>query len=529
MSFLALSLGLASCSKDFLELDPLTGRVEANSYNTEDDALKAVYAVYDSYQTMYNNDVVGMSEAFSDDAFAGGEKAHDFQQFEGSENTDFSPENSDVVGLYERCYQGIYRANLYLSKEEGITFTTPGLKASLHAEALFLRAYMYWDLVRHYGWVPLIDHVLPSTEAYAATPQSAPSVIYQQIATDLLEALPNLREVVPATETGRIRKAACQALIARIYLYHTGISKITGLGLEAEKWGNGTTTIDKAFVQAQLSDIISKGKYSLQSKYASVFAWDNQNNSESILEIQYSKLGLSGWSDVTQLNGNIFTLRCGIRRPRPSTDVAAGWSACVLSWDLVNAYGTDPRYSVSVFDAAKQLTSYQTSPAACYMNTGYFNAKYMPRTKYNSNLAGDMYLNYARNYIDIRYADVLLMAAELNVDGKGLDYFNLVHTRAGLPALTVLPDQEGIITERRLEFAGEGLRKWDLLRMGINYANVHCTQSFTSRPAGLANEDQFTGRVFHEDSWGMMPIPSKEIRNCNAGVLEQKIPYYINK
>lgn len=525
-SFLALTLGLASCSKSFLELEPKTGQVEANYYKTEADAQAAVFSIYDSYQTMYAADVLGMSEAFSDDAFAGGNDPKDFPNFVQSENTDFSPETGDVRGLWERCYQGIYRANLYLGKQSQITFTTTGLQARLEAEAKFLRGYMYWDLARHYGWVPIITSVLPSPDDYKALPQNTPTQVYTQVAADLLAALPVLPETVSASETGRITKGACQALIARIYLYHTGISQIAGLGLTAESLGDGTTKIDKAFAKAQLSDIISKGHYSLVAKYSDVFDWSNQNNSEILLAQVYSNLGLSGWGDVTQANGNVFTQRCGVRDPKPTTFTSHGWSACTITWDLVEAFGSDPRKATTVFDAETELTSYSTDK---YMNTGYFNRKYMPQTAYKTALNGDVELNWNRNTFDIRYSDVLLMAAELDVDGKGLQYINDVHERAtGNRSITDIL-QPTILKERRLEFAGEGLRKWDLLRAGLATAKAACEKSFTNRPAGLYNDEMFMGRVFNENSWGMLPIPGSEIRNCNAGVLKQMVDYYKNK
>lgn len=520
---LALSLGLASCSKDFLELEPMTGQVEANYYKTELDAKNAVYGIYDSYQDIYNADVLGMSEAFSDNAFSGGADKTDFQNYQGSENTSFSPENSDVVGLWKRCYEGIYRSNLYLSKEDGITFTTSGLKDRLRAEAYFLRGYMYWDLVRHYGWAPIVTSVLPSTDDYKSLTQDTPSAIYAQVAKDLLVALPNLPETVAPTETGRITKAACQALIARIYLYHTGISQIAGLGLTAEQWGDGTTVINKAYAKSLLSDIIASGKYTLVPSFSDLWDWSNQANSEVILSQNFSNLGLSSWSDVGQINGNMFSQRCGPRNPKPTTFAYNCWSGCTVSWDLVNAFGTDARMSVTVFNAGTELDSYDPF----YMNTGYFNRKYMAQTAYESQLAGDKVTNWARNIFIIRYADVLLMAAELDVDGKGVDYFNEVHQRAGNTAVASI-DEDAIYNERRLEFAGEGLRKWDLLRRGLAYAKTNCERSFNV-PAGIPNASHFEGRVFNENSWGMMPIPASEIRNCNAGALKQMVPYYIGK
>lgn len=524
VSFLSLALGLGSCSDSFLELEPKTGQIESTYYKTEAQAKAAVAAVYDSYQNIYACDVLGMSDAFSDDAFAGGANPNDLRHYVYSENGAFDGESDNVSGVWKRCYAGIYRADLYLSKQDGVEFTTTGLKAQLEAEAYFLRGYMYWDLVRHYGWAPITNTVLPYAEDYKSIPQSTPTQLYNQVASDLLKALPALPEVA---ETGRISKAACQALIARIYLYHTGISQIAGLGLTPNTMTDGVQVIDQTFVKEQLSQIIASGKYRVLPNYVDVFAWDNQNNDEMILCMQYSNEGRSGWGNVNQVNGNMFTQRCGVRDPDPATFTDHGWSGCTITWDLVNVYGSDPRKNVTVFDAASELSSYTKA----YMNTGYFNRKYMPQTSYKTTLGGDAVLNWPINLIDIRYADVLLMAAELDVDAKGLDYFNEVHFRAVGANITGPLTQDIIYNERRLEFGGEGLRKWDMLRRGLDYAKQCATASFTNIPANVPNPGDFTGRNYAvlDESWGMMPVPAVEIRNANIGVLVQHVPYYIGK
>lgn len=162
------------------------------------------------------------------------------------------------------------------------------------------------------------------------------------------------------------------------------------------------------------------------------------------------------------------------------------------------------------------------------MNTGYFNKKYMALSAYIGS-GGDPSHNFPRNFIDIRYADVLLMASELFLTdnaSKALDYFNQVRTRslgknAALTSLTI----DNIYHERRVEFGGEGLRKWDLLRRGQTYAASKINASFVV-PSGLANASDFAVRTYNPNTWGMFPIPAKEIRNTNKDVLKQMVPAY---
>jgi hypothetical protein len=171
------------------------------------------------------------------------------------------------------------------------------------------------------------------------------------------------------------------------------------------------------------------------------------------------------------------------------------------------------------------LTDYNRA----FMNTGYFNRKYMARADYQGS-GGDPSHNFPRNFMDIRYADVLLMAAEVwlaDNPGKAAGYFNQVRTRAlGEAAEKTTITLDDIYHERRVEFGGEGLRKWDLLRRGLNYAEEKINASFVV-PSGIPNPGDFTGRTFKANSWGMFPIPASEIRNMNSGVLQQKVTAYV--
>jgi hypothetical protein len=310
-----------------------------------------------------------------------------------------------------------------------VTWVTDGLKERFEAEAKFLRAYFYWDLVRHYGWVPMISEVLPNVEDYKKITQSSPNEIFTFIASDLLAAVGVLPPDIPSNEKGRVSKAAAQALMARIYLYHTGMSAISGLGLTAEQWGNGTTVINKAYVQTALDEIIVGQKYSLLANYADIFDWTKQNGAESILEIQYSEKAKSGDWGGWNINGNFSSLWLGPRNPVGDINAFPGWSFDIPTWNLADEFEAgDPRKYTILYDAAVSLTSYTKA----FMNTGFFNRKYMASSKYIFQ-GGDPQHNFPRNFIDIRYADVLLMAAEVWLSDdptKAVGYFNQVRTRS---------------------------------------------------------------------------------------------------
>lgn len=524
--FLALAYAGTSCSKDFLELEPKTGQTEANYYKTEGDAFLAMAAVYDAYSVQNWQFAPTMADIWSDDAFCGGSDASDMAQWQDMESFKMEPENNSSSDLWNRCYSGIYRANLYLQKQDGITWVTDGLRERYEAEVKFLRAYFYWDLLRHFGWVPVITEVLPNVEDYKNLTQSTPNEIFTLIASDLLDAVDVLPADIPPAEKGRISKGAVQAMIARIYLYHTGMSAISELGLTAQQWGDGTTIINKAYVQTALDQIINSGKYSLIPVYADLFDWANQNNAESVLEIQYSDKAKSGDWSGWNINGNFSCVWISVRNPQGDPKVFPGWSFSVPTWSLADEFETgDPRKYVTLYDAEANLTDYNRA----FMNTGYFNKKYMARADYQGS-GGDPSHNFPRNFMDIRYADVLLMAAEVWLTDnptKALGYFNQVRTRAlGATAAKTSITLDDIYHERRVEFGGEGLRKWDILRRGLAYAEQMINASFVI-PAGTPNAGDFANRTFKSNSWGMFPIPASEIRNMNSGILKQMVPAYV--
>ncbi len=522
-SFIIIVLINVSCSENFLELEPKTGQVEANYYKNEEQAFLSVTSVYDAYSVQNWQFVPTMSDIFSDDAFCGGSNISDMSQWQEMEMFKMVPENGAASDLWNRCYSGIYRANLYLQKQEEVEWTTSGLKERLEAEVLFLRAYFYWDLVRHYGYTPLITEVLPSVEDYKNLPQNTPDELFTQIASDLLKASSVLPVVLSSNEKGRISKGAVDALIARIYLYHEGFAKPV-LGVSA--WSNGSTTIDKNYAKGLLEGIISSNAYMLISDYNQLWSWDNQNNNEAILEIQYSDKAKSGDWGGWNINGNFSCVWLGVRNPvGDNGSLFPGWSFAVPTWSLANEFEAgDPRKDATIYDAEVKLNDYTRA----FMNTGYFNKKYMALNAYIGS-GGDASHNFPRNFVDIRYADVLLMAAELNLDSdatKAKNYLNQVRTRAlGAGAALTTVTLDNIYHERRVEFGGEGLRKWDLLRRGNTYAAEKINASFNV-PANVPNPSHFVVRTFKADTWGMFPIPASEIRNTNEGVLKQYVPAY---
>ena len=228
-----------------------------------------------------------------------------------------------------------------------------------------------------------------------------------------------------------------------------------------------------------------------------------------------------GWG----IRGNFASVFYGPREPLGDPSINPGWSFGTMSWSLVNEYEAgDPRLNVTCYNADVNLSSYFHS----YQNTGYFNAKYMPQSAYIAP-NGSVDHNWAINYKDMRLAELYLIGAELNLTANpamAADYLNEVRVRAmGEPARLATIDIDVIYHERRVELAGEGHRKWDLLRRGLDYAKTKIDASWVT-PSGIENPGDFELGVFNTNTWGMLPIPAAEIRLVNEGTLIQHVPAY---
>lgn len=519
-----LVIGLTNCSDDFLEVEPKLNRTEANSYSTEEDAMQAMVAVYSAFAVQPWIHVPMQSDIFSDDSYTGGEPGGGMMQYQEQERSTVTPENTAAMDLWNKLYSGIYRANIYLEKEEGINWKSDALQKRMRSEVKLLRAFFYWDLVRHYGWAPIYASNPTDVNDTKSPVQSSPDEILMFIADEILTAIPDLPVSASSAELGRVTKDVARMLIARVYQLNEGfLSPVLGA---SSSWTDGKgTAIDASFVRLMVDEILGSGRYQLLANYEDVFAWDNENSSESIFEWQYSENAASddwgGWG----IRGNFSSVYYGPREPQGDVEVSPGWSFGTMSWSLVNEYEAgDPRLAVTCYNADVKLTSYSKS----YQNTGYFNAKYMSRTAYTAP-NGNIEHNWPINYKDMRLAELYLIGAELNLstdNTKATQYLNEVRVRSlGEPARLPSVTLDDIYHERRVELAGEGHRKWDLLRRGLDYTKSKIDASWDA-PAGIDNTSDFSEGVFLKNTWGMLPIPAPEIRLVNPGTLKQYIPAY---
>ena len=502
-----LAAGLGSCSEDFLEKQPLTDRVEENFYKTPDDAYQAVVSIYDVLQWQTGGgyhayDLV--SNILSDDAFCGGSGPGDRPGLNRMGRFSAYTTDEEALGLWKDRYTGIYRANLLLEKIAAIPFPDEAVKTRYIAEARFLRGYYYYQLVQLYGHIPLILKTLtPSDNGQV---QADPAAVYNQIASDLWFAYNNLPAAISAGEKGRASKWAAGSLLARVYLYHKGYGKgVLGITTDLKADDKTFTEVD---IETIIDAVVTTSGHDRVPNYANLWGVANENNVESIFEINHTAKGDWGdWNWRNGTEGNWTIIMSGFRGMNdPVYDAGWGFQPATASLEAEFEAG-DARYLPSILNPTAEGRTYK--PQDCYQHTGFAFKKIQPLKANKPATNSD--LNWPNNWMVIRFADVLLMGAELNLDNdlpKAQGYYNLVRERAFGSAATpptLTNDAAGldlIYHERRVEFAGEGLRYWDLLRRGLAYA-----QQKIDAAAGAAPYNE----TFVPATLGLLPIPQSEI------------------
>jgi len=500
----------AACSKSFLERSPIDEQTEESFYKTPEQALQALVAVYNQLEIGDYDNIHLVSEIASDDCFGGGGTSDltwkQWDRFEASSNMNLT--------LWQKYYTGIYRANVLLSKIDNVNWgSDTTLKTHYIAEARFLRAYFYFDLVRFFGNIPLTTKPLTPSELGVA--QSTPAEVYALIAEDLQYAADNLPATpyasISSSDYGRVNKWAAASLIGRVYLYYTGYYN------QADLAG----VITKAQAINYLDNVINNGGYGLVANFANLWQsaltnFVGEDNKETVWSIKFTYKGLGNWN---QHNGNRMQVDIAIRN-QVLDPYYKGWGAGTVNSSLWNAYdNNDTRRGATIISIENEnLTAYSLGDQSQY--TGYFWKKYTPMNAGNAvEMGGDFQIDNYYDDVVIRYADVLLMAAELNLDGnlaKAQDYYNQVRDRAFQSTSyrkTLTNDAAGktlIMNERRLELALEGQRYWDLLRQGVDVAKAAIDNAGTS--------DMTVS--FPLATKGLFKIPEQEISLSN-GVYQQ--------
>ncbi|NNF19488.1 MAG: RagB/SusD family nutrient uptake outer membrane protein, partial [Flavobacteriaceae bacterium] len=275
MLFCLLTMLPFSCSDDFVDVASFDEDSES-FFNTEEDYQSALIAAYDLLQSTYINVMLG--EIASDNTLAGGESATDVPGIQEIDNMTHTPVNAQLRDIWSWMFAGVNRANYILEFKDKTDF--PG-KDEVLAQATFLRAYYYFELVKWFGDVPLaVDQriLFGDQDVIERTPKSE---VYAQIEADLQFAAANLPYI--QEETGRVTKGAAQALLGKVYLYQ-------------DKFNESASVLE---------DLINNGPYDLIEDYSTMFENDNENNIESVFEVQYTDVEGAGFGCLQCSEGNV--------------------------------------------------------------------------------------------------------------------------------------------------------------------------------------------------------------------------------
>lgn len=514
-------LCLVSCS---LETKPLTELTDANFYSTPKDALTALIGCYDGLQVATGASGTGVpvaNEVLSDDCF-GGTSISDDYNFAALDEFDISraPSYVDLFnGNWVAYYKAIYRCNVLLSKMNQINWNGDDVtRKTYESETRFIRAYTYFEMVRLWGNIPLLTE--PSEENI---PQANPEEVYKVIAEDLAFASENLSPVAyNMVNSGRVTKWAAKALLARVYLYYTGYYNTTDLA----------DVVTKSQALAHLEDVITSSGHGLVTDFASLWPaasasqavdYAGEDNKEIIFSIKYTYT-----SDYNgNADGNHWLVLFGMRE-YAYIPYGNGWGITV-SPKLWNAYdNNDTRKLATVISIDDEAIPFDKKNSQREY-TGYYNKKYTPMSILDDegNTVSavtqfgvtDFQINQFQDYIALRYSDVLLMAAELG-SANAQAYFNEVRQRAYKTNFVEKPvTQANIIEERRLEFALEGIRFYDLLRQGVDTAASVIAETTTLLSGGVSDTKVISAENI-KTTKGLQQIPNTQI-TLSDGVLKQ--------
>ncbi len=444
-----LLLLLTACS-DLIEKEPLDQLIDENFYQSPEDANRAVTACYAPiHGTNWYGKSWMMTEIPADNATTGGNDP----DFLTIDNFTVNGDNVPNAEFWAEHYVVIVRANQVLEKIPDIDMDE-ATRAAILGEAKFLRAFSYFDLVRMYGGVPLITEVQDIYTDFSV-PRSTAEQVYELIIADLTEGIGSLPAVRNSAEAGRATSGAAKALLSKVYL----------------------TTKDYAEAMELTREIIASNRYRLMDTYDENWLKEtSDNNEESIFQLQYTGCGPGGTGNALQA----FFAPFG----QGITKNSDGWGSQTATSGQADSPGTTIRDAFEEGDLRQYHTIMTPGDFYPMINPEDGGFTYPPtrqisRTgvsikKYVIGGGPDVcFMSSPQNVHVIRYADVLLSLAEascaigggVSITPDVLEAFNAVRTRAGLDSVTSVTS-EMVFQERRVEFAFENQRWFDLLRSG---------------------------------------------------------------
>ena len=573
---LSATLIMTGCGESFLDTDNLTSKDSSNFPANIRDAEEIITGIYRPVMgdcDAPQNNPLFIAELLSDERLGAAGKddalAQSIANYKKTSDNMYS-------GFWGRMYQGIYRCNYLLSVEDLIDWGDDNdARNRILGEAYFMRAYYYYDLLRFFENVPM-----PLTPEPVNLPQAPVDEAFGQVAADFIEAI-NLLPKVPHAglngvgTDGHATRWAAEAMIARLYLYYTGVYNKSEITLP------DGLTVDKAKVVGYLEDCINQSGHDLTPKFGDLWAysaagdyWLNQTNGYSWLGDCDGWLGwrlndgderTAGYRDNPEVlfahkhawgqqyyARNLTVLFFSPRyqdADNPNSDgdgwggvypFGTGWGGGTITPDIYNTWpSADPRRKASILnvDDPEEGMIYHDNGGHQVEDTHMFNKKYIAVNVHSNEVASKdsqngpgaialywyiypgihasdndyMSCNFMDEYA-IRFADVLLMHSELTSTANGI---NRVRARVGLDPVAY--SAENLRNERRWELAFEGVRFFDLKRWGLldlvtqHRSNIECYCDGKLRTISVP---------YRAETKGLLPIPDDEIQK-SEGVLIQ--------
>lgn len=540
--FLFVTMFFTGC-EDFLDTENLTEKDTSNYPENQGEIMNLLTGVYAATRAMEMDEnarcAFVVAEVLSDDRFGGG--GPDDKDWANLEKFICSDPNM-FRDTWSNAYRSIFRANMLLNSLDMIEWSDEATRSYVEGQVYFLRAYSYFYLARLFGTAPLTLSPDPVN-----LPRASAEELFAQIGDDLKMAIGKMPNTPKAAERGRATKWAAQALMARAYLFYTGYYKKENMPLPEGG------SISRTEVIAYLDDCISNSGYSLYPDFRNLWPYSNVlskrdgypfsvnndlqwagesgGNYETVFAFQSA--AKVTWDNVGDCNRiNLYF------SPREQDEAGIfpygkGWGFGPVNPKLWDAWPQgDLRKKGSVIDVEDkedEMPDYMWAADHQQHESGYWQKKYIAvnvkrnggYTNYSKEMYGDLVnddyqINNTQDLIIFRFADILLMAAELKQDAECL---NKVRIRAGLEPVTY--SENALRNERRWELAFEGVRYYDLLRWGI------AGETLDSQNGVEIKNDGATGRIDIgnqtariAETGGFMPIPEAEIE-LSGGLLEQ--------
>jgi starch-binding outer membrane protein, SusD/RagB family len=448
---LSMFILLIGCT-DFLQINPQGDLTQASFPVSAPDALQATNAVYAAVRDWYyNSGGYPVLDIMSDDSYKGSNTNDQLSTVGAYDNFTFNSTGDGLDRWWATLYQGIKWANVVIEKVSIVSMDTT-LRNRYVGEARFLRGLFYFDLVRAWGGVPKVTSSIPPLHLGRASSEE----IYSLIISDLQYADIHLtkRSELISSDRGRATAGAAEALLAKVYLFKNDFANVEKYALK----------------------VIQSNEYSLEPRFIDANGVNGNNGVESIFEV--GALGVEDYSGGGAQYANTQGVRGTPNR---------GWGFNRPSIELRKSFEPgDTRLKGTIIDLGDTLDGViikgDPNPANDPVITLNQNGDTINIQCYNRKVwtpGNDTPTQWAHHRRLIRYADVLLMAAEaLNENGKQPDaliYLNSVRKRARGGNISILPDvsvsdknllRDKILIERRHELALEGERFWDLIRTG---------------------------------------------------------------